>query len=217
MMSTTPLGLVSVLALSAGLSACGGGNAAPSPVPDPQPPPTVGAIAPASGIAWRRTSVEVHGTGFRTGVRVLFGQESAYGTRLLDSGTIRAATPLNNSVGSVDVTVINADGGRAVLSRSFTFESQPLPTLTASAAVVDPGSALSVTWNTASAGPLDWIGLFKVGSGNSEFQSFGWQYAGATSGTFTLKAPEQTGQYEFRFLPDDDYVDVARSQTVTVR
>ena len=37
-----------------------------------------------------------------------------------------------------------------------------------------------------------------------------------TSGTFTLTAPSQAGQYEFRYLIDDGWSDVARSTMVTV-
>jgi len=67
------------------------------------------------------------------------------------------------------------------------------------------------------AGPLDWIGLFALGTGNGETQSFGWRYTdNAASGTFTLTAPEQPGVYEFRYLPDDQYTDVTRS-SVTVK
>jgi hypothetical protein len=62
---------------------------------------------------------------------------------------------------------------------------------------------------------LDWIGLFKVGDWNG---AHGWsQYTdGATSGTSTLSAPSQAGQYEFRYLLDNGVTDVARSSLVTV-
>jgi hypothetical protein len=44
-----------------------------------------------------------------------------------------------------------------------------------------------------------------------------WKYTdGGTSGTFTLNAPTQPGQYEFRYLLDDGFVDTARSTPVTV-
>jgi hypothetical protein len=44
-----------------------------------------------------------------------------------------------------------------------------------------------------------------------------WDYTGGkTSGTLTLSAPTQAGQYEFRYLPNDGYVDAARSGVVTV-
>jgi len=45
----------------------------------------------------------------------------------------------------------------------------------------------------------------------------GWQYTGgAKSGTFIVDAPATPGFYEFRYLVDDGFEDVARSVTVTV-
>jgi hypothetical protein len=39
---------------------------------------------------------------------------------------------------------------------------------------------------------------------------------GVTSGTLTLSAGSETGQFEFRYLLDDGYVDASRSSQVTV-
>jgi hypothetical protein len=45
-----------------------------------------------------------------------------------------------------------------------------------------------------------------------------WEYTdGLPFGSMSFTAPEQPGQYEFRYLLDDDYIDVARSVTITVR
>jgi hypothetical protein len=77
---------------------------------------------------------------------------------------------------------------------------------------------LSVSW-TAPDGrsALDWIAFLKVGDSSMNYDSGWWDYTkGATSGTFTLRAPIHPGDYEFRYLPDDGYIDAARSNTVTV-
>ncbi|MBA2503358.1 MAG: hypothetical protein H0V27_10800, partial [Pyrinomonadaceae bacterium] len=88
--------------------------------------------------------------------------------------------------------------------------------LTASPSTVAPGGTLNVSWAAPPGrAATDWVGLYRVGTGNGDF--LWWQYTGgATSGTFTLSAPSEVGQYEFRYLLDDGYTDVARSQTVTV-
>src|SRR5678816_3429268 len=39
---------------------------------------------------------------------------------------------------------------------------------------------------------------------------------GTTSGTVRFTAPVQPGQYQFRYLLDDGYVDVVRTASVTV-
>lgn len=72
-----------------------------------------------------------------------------------------------------------------------------------------------MSW-VAQGGVWDWVALFKVGDRN---ENYGWwEYTnGATSGTLTLSAPTEAGQYEFRYLLDDDYIDAVRSSPVTVK
>ena len=88
-------------------------------------------------------------------------------------------------------------------------------TITASTNTVAPGGQLSVSWTASPGGPADCISLFKKGDSNT---AYGWAAytEGATSGTSTLSAPTQSGQYEFRYLLFDGLIDVARSRLVTV-
>ena len=66
----------------------------------------------------------------------------------------------------------------------------------------------------------DWIAIYKVGdpdiTGAANGHSDLWftHVCGATSGTSTLSAPRQPGEYEFRFMFGDTAV--ARSSPVTV-
>jgi hypothetical protein len=87
--------------------------------------------------------------------------------------------------------------------------------LTSSSSTVVAGGALSVTWTASVGGSRDWIGLFRIGAANCDH---GWSAStsGTTSGTLTLTAPTQSGQYEFRYLPDDGCDVAARSSAVTV-
>jgi hypothetical protein len=99
-----------------------------------------------------------------------------------------------------------------------TATSPPAPvsayTVTAGTNMVAPGDQLSVSWTASPAYYADWISLFKVGQPNSP-PVWVESTEGATSGTFTLSAPIQAGQYEFRYLLEDEH-DVARSSLVTV-
>jgi hypothetical protein len=89
-------------------------------------------------------------------------------------------------------------------------------TVTAGTNMVGPGDQLSVSWTTSTGGHNDWIVLFKKGDPNTGHRWWvGWT-DGATSGTFTLTAPSQAGQYEFRYLLDDGYDNGAVSSLVTV-
>jgi hypothetical protein len=93
--------------------------------------------------------------------------------------------------------------------------SQGPYTLTPSSNLVAPGDQLSVSWTASRGGTKDWIGLFSMGA---DCEAHGWNaYTdGKTSGTFTLTAPIQLGQYEFRYYPEGSCVDVVRSSPVTV-
>ena len=89
-------------------------------------------------------------------------------------------------------------------------------TLTVSPNAVGPGEQISVSW--AAPGRLrtsDWIGLFAVGVPNTSYDEGLWQYTVSPSGTMTFTAPGP-GDYEFRYLLDDGYLDVARA-AVAVR
>jgi hypothetical protein len=88
-------------------------------------------------------------------------------------------------------------------------------TLTPSANAVAPGSPLSVSWTATAGARGDTIALYKKGDPNT---AGGWwrETFGAAAGTFTLTAPTQEGQYEFRYLLGDEVTDTARSSLVTV-
>ena len=96
--------------------------------------------------------------------------------------------------------------------------NQTLYTLTPNSNTVDPGGQLSVSWTASRGGTEDWIGLFSVGAAPCHY-GLSWHKNtdGATSGTFTLTAPNQPGQYEFRYYPGDVCVEAGRSSPVTVR
>jgi hypothetical protein len=76
---------------------------------------------------------------------------------------------------------------------------------------------LTVSWTEPAGRPAnDWVKLYLVGAPNSP--SLWFQYTnGTASGSITLSAPGQPGQYEFRYLLMDRYMDVARSAPVNVQ
>ena len=96
--------------------------------------------------------------------------------------------------------------------------------LTASPSLVTSGDRLTVSWvgpnGRGCNGGGDWIAIYKVGdpdfTGAANGHSDLWyeHLCGAASGTFTLRAPSQPGQYEFRYMEGGG--SVARSNPVTV-
>jgi hypothetical protein len=154
--------------------------------------------------------VTITGIGFEPGATVTLDGAATNAT-VNTSRQIVAETPAHVA-GTVDVVVSNPDGQSGRLTGGFTYA---VFTLTVSPNPVTAGGELSMSWVAPGGGPSDWVSLFKVGDPN---ESHGWwEYTkGATSGTLTLDAPAKAGQYEFRYLLDDEFIDVVRSSPVTV-
>jgi hypothetical protein len=164
-------------------------------------------IAPSQGIIgkWLR----IGGFGFQPGTKVTL--DGLQADSVPQSGVALFALAPIHTEGSVDVVVTNPDGSTSALPGGFVYQ---VVTVTASPAVVTAGAQLTVTW-VAPPGQSDsdWIGLFKAGE---PVERWYFYTGGLTSGTRTLTAPTDVGEYEFRYLPDDLYYVAARSVTVTV-
>ncbi len=93
--------------------------------------------------------------------------------------------------------------------------------LSVAATSVEVGGNISVSWTAlpcAQTPCKDWIALVRAGDPNSGYNAVGkWEYTnGATSGTMNVTAPTTNGTYDFRFLLNDGYTDVARSAAISV-
>ena len=204
-----------MVVLAIGLAACHGRSpSGPTPLP-PAAPSALGvtAISPSTGSTVRTTQVTISGTGFLAGATVIVDVR-AVSVIVVNSSTITANIPARTA-GPADVVVTNPDGSRGMLTAAFTFSSEEPYTVTASTDAVDAGGQMSVTWRAPSARPGDWIAICPVG-GRYDDDWWGSTH-GETSGTKTLTAPTRPGQYEFRYLADDGFLDLARSSPVTVR
>jgi len=71
---------------------------------------------------------------------------------------------------------------------------------------VDLGEPVHVTWKLIGAEPSkhDWIGLFAKSKGNNEYYSYQWT-GQLSSGKVTFLAPNNFGEYEFRFFHGSNY------------
>jgi hypothetical protein len=96
--------------------------------------------------------------------------------------------------------------------------------LMASPSVVTSGDRLTLNWvaptGRGCSGGGDWVALYKVddpdqtGAANGHSDLWFQHLCGGTSGSSTLTAPAEPGQYEFRYMAGD--AAVARSNPVTV-
>ena len=186
-----------------------GGGSARLPGAYTYVPVAIANISPAA--ASPGSPVTITGTGFLTISVVTFDGIRAEVTHVTTT-SITARAP-SQGQGTVDIVVRTGDES-ATLAGAFTFE---MPTLAVNPDSVAPGGHFNVKWAGVSPGAsgADWIGLFKVGVPNTSYLSYRYT-GGAPSGTVTFVAPTQPGQYQFRYLLDDGYIDIMRSAPVTV-
>ena len=183
----------------------------------PAVPLAVTSISPATGLSG--DAVSISGTGFLPGATVTLDGVRA-NVRASASTVITVITPVHGA-GTVDVVVTNPGGQSGTLTGGYTFEAV---SVTASPSLVTSGGQLTMSWEAPSGrgctGGGDWIAIFRVGdpdiTGAANGHSDLWfvHVCGATSGTETLSAPTEPGQYEFRYLVGA--ASVARSSPVTV-
>jgi hypothetical protein len=90
--------------------------------------------------------------------------------------------------------------------------------LSVSDTVVPAGTKLRVSWIAPASGTSqhDWIGLFAVGADNRQWIQYVYT-GGAVSGSATFKMPLAPGTYEFRYLLNDRFSDVAHTEAVIVQ
>lgn len=102
--------------------------------------------------------------------------------------------------------------------KPFTIAARKIVTLSAEpASLVRGQGSFTVDWDATgiTTSKRDWIGIFKVGDANENYGQ--WFYTnGEKKGTLTFRSSIAPGEYEFRYLLDDGYVDVARSGKVAV-
>nr|MBA3569716.1 hypothetical protein [Pyrinomonadaceae bacterium] len=93
-----------------------------------------------------------------------------------------------------------------------------LNSIAASPSTVSVGGPLAVTWNIPSnQSQTDWVGLYRSGAPDTAGRELWWMYTGGSpTGSFTLNAPLEAGQYQFRFLLNNSFSHVATSNSVTV-
>lgn len=181
---------------------------------------TVTAISPAAGFVGEQ--VRVTGTGFVSGATLTLDGVPARVTGITFNA-ITATSPAHVG-GTVDVVVTNPGGLPGTLTGGYTFVLAASFSVTASPTVATSGDQLTIGWAGPSGrgciGGGDYIALYRVGdpddAGAANGHSDLWftHVCGATTGTSTLSAPSQAGQYEFRYMAFDG--SVARSSPVMV-
>ena len=95
-------------------------------------------------------------------------------------------------------------------------QAQPTVTLIATPSVVAGGQTITVTWTAGGDTSFtDWIGLYEQGAPNTSYLAYKYT-GGSASGSVAFSAPESPGTYEFRYLLNGGYTNVATSNPVIV-
>ncbi len=94
------------------------------------PPPTLTAVAPASGPTAGATSITLTGTEFGAGTTVTVGGVAATSVTVVSSTSLTVVTPAGVA-GVADVVVTKADGQTATLAAGYTYTQSAPPTVTA--------------------------------------------------------------------------------------
>ena len=77
------------------------------------------------------------------------------------------------------------------------------------------GEQITVSYTGAPGNATDWIGLYEVG--DTQGYIIDWQYTeGTPEGTLDFYAPEEPGNYVFRFFPNDTFDIIAESNPIAV-
>jgi len=179
----------------------------------------VTSVAPAAALSG--STVRIQGAGFSAGATVTMGGVEARILSSNNASTIDLIAP-DHDGGLVDVVVTNPGGRSVTLAGGFRFTTV---TISVSATEVTAGSELTVNWivpdqNESSLvrGAEDAISLWNVTTGK-----FIWaeETTGTSSGTRTLAAPTEPGQYEFQYRDFNDLRNpyariMGRSSVITV-
>ena len=210
-------------------SGCGESPSSPTPTSTPSTPapasapPSVMAIrsmTPSAGPTIGGDYIRINGDRFESGAAVMV--DGIVATVMKFTPTMITALTPPHAFGVVDVSVMNPDGQTVTLGGAYTYASFAI---SATPSDVTVGGELWVSFEAPKgrdcSGGGDWIAVYRVGdpddTGAANGHSDLWyeHLCGATSGAFVLKAPDQPGHYEFRYMVGG--TSVARSNPIFVR
>lgn len=107
------------------------------------------------------------------------------------------------------------DNGYIRIGTSPTYQiTQHTPTITVSTSNAKPEQTITASYANAPSYTTAWIGFYKAGSADTSYKAY--EFLKGSSGQYSVKAPKEAGQYEFRLFLDNGYTRLASSQLVTV-
>jgi len=185
--------------------------------PAPNPVPIATSVTPVRGIVGVPLTITVNGSGFAASSTVRWNN-------LDRPTTFVSATQLRASISAPDVAAIGtaqvsvaspAPGGG--LSVSLPFEIGPPPVLTLNTSTAAPGTPVTVTLTGGQGGATDWLALAAASAADTSYLQWTYVGDGVTTRTWTVTMPSTPGTYQFRLFPNNSYVRLVTSPSVTVQ
>lgn len=129
------------------------------------------------------------------------------------SGSYKVTAPKEN--GTYQFRLFGDNGYTNKLATSLTVTvSNHAPSVSISKSSVRPEETVVASYTGGPVSGQPWIGLYKTG--NTDRQYISYEYLKGSSGSYTVKAPKELGQYEFRVFQDNAYTRIFTSQVFTV-
>lgn len=134
------------------------------------------------------------------------------------SGTATLALPAEQ--GTYEVRYLKNNAYTSVAASDTITVGPPVPggdySVSVASTTVGAGGTVSVSWNSPAGANIsrDWIAIYGRGMANTAYLD--WRYVRAGSGTATLRAPQDEGEYEVRYLKNNGFTSVAASNRFRV-
>ncbi|SNS18453.1 IPT/TIG domain-containing protein [Anaerovirgula multivorans] len=85
------------------------------------PPPVITSVTPNTGKINTNSTIDIYGTGFKSGSKVYFGSTQANWVYYVSGTRVRVSTPKTDVEGTVDITIVNPDEQSVTLTDAFTY------------------------------------------------------------------------------------------------
>ncbi len=182
------------------------------------PVPVVSTVTPSSLNAWGpQTTLVINGSGFaRSSVILLNGQPVT--TTLVSETELRATLTvefLQTSATSFDVQVQSPLPGGGTTNPIPLAVLQPDLAVNKSSAI--PGESITVTLSNAPGRQSDWMSFALVGAPDTALDNWIYVPTAVQTTSWTVDAPSQLGNYEFRLYSNDQYTRITTSPMVSVQ
>jgi RHS repeat-associated protein len=134
------------------------------------------------------------------------------------AGSVPFAIPANAAAGTYELRLFSNNGyARLATSNSFTVQTPPAATLSASPSSVAPGGTVTASWSAIFAPTAtDWIGLYLPSAADNAFIS--WRFTdGTAAGSVPFAIPANAaGTYQLRLFSNNGYTRLATSANFSV-